>query len=124
HNLGQITAVASDTGLTTQFDPVSHLSNDHDADLIAFLEAHDLAHGYSNYWVAFRLAFLSGERLQYSSALPYKTDLSYNPADNRYAPFADQTAQAERIAYITSNLSELDAHLAAHFAAGDSAYRT
>ncbi|MBZ0291554.1 MAG: glycosyltransferase family 39 protein [Anaerolineae bacterium] len=113
---GQVAAANSVSGLTTQFDPVSHLSNADDAQLIAFLEAHDLNHGYSNYWIAYRLAFLSDERLQYSAALPYKTDLSYNAADNRYQPLAEATENAERVAYITSNLPELDALLQADFA--------
>ncbi len=117
HALGQFAAAASATGLTTQFDLVSHLPNDHDADLIAFLDAQGIKHGYTNYWVAFRLAFLSGERMQFSAALPYKHDLSYNAADNRYPPYVEATERAEHIAYITSNLPELDARLEADWAA-------
>lgn len=109
---GQI-AAAGPPGFTTQFDPVSHIPNDHDAELVAFLESEGLYHGYSSYWVAFRLAFLSGERLQYSAALPYKTSLDYNPADNRYRPYAAAADRADRVAYITANLPELDARLAA-----------
>ncbi len=124
HALGQISAANSPTGFTTQFDPVSHLSNEDDAELIDFLEAHNLNHGYTNYWVVFRLAFLSSENLQYSAALPYKTDLSYNAADNRYAPYMEHTTAAERVAYITSNLPALDAQLADYFAEGDYAYTT
>lgn len=116
HAAGQVAAARSASGLTTQFDPVSHLSNDYDAALMAFLEANDLHHGYSNYWVAYRLAFLSDERLQYSAALPYKTDLSYNAADNRYQPLADAAENAERVAYITTNLPALDTLLQADFA--------
>jgi 4-amino-4-deoxy-L-arabinose transferase-like glycosyltransferase len=120
---GLITAASGPPGFTTQFDPVSHIPNDHDAELMAFLESNDLFHGYTNYWVAFRLAFLSGERLQYSAALPYKINLDYNPADNRYRPYAEMTAQADRVAYITSNLPELDARLEAAFRAQGLVYR-
>lgn len=120
---GQIAAATTPPGFTTQFDPVSHLSNDHDAELIAFLEAHDLYHGYTNYWVAFRLAFLSGERLQYSAALPYKTTLDYNAADNRYPPYAAATAQADRVAYITTNLPELNHRLETAFEQGGITYQ-
>ncbi len=121
--VGQITAARSEPGLTTQFDPVSHLSHEYDEALLAFLEAHDLQHGYSNYWVAFRLAFLSGERMQYSSALPYKTDLSYNTADNRYKPLAEATESAARVAYITTNLPALDDVLRTWFAANNYEYQ-
>lgn len=114
---GQISAGSQPPGFTTQFDPVSHLPNDYDAELMAFLEANDLQHGYTNYWIAFRLAFLSGERLQYSAALPYKDDLSYNPADNRYPAYADAADGAERVAFITSGLPALDARLSEMFRA-------
>ncbi|HEX2908555.1 MAG TPA: hypothetical protein VHO69_16910, partial [Phototrophicaceae bacterium] len=113
--VGQITAATTAPGFTTQFDLVSHLPNDYDGQLIRFLEERGLTHGYTNYWVAYRLAFLSGERLQYSAALPYKTTLSYNPADNRYPPYAAATAEADKVAYITSNLPELDAYLQTAF---------
>lgn len=108
---GQIVAMTTPPGLTTQFDPISHIPNDHDEALMAFLDEHQLFHGYTNYWVAFRLAFLSGERMQYSSALPYKADMGYNAADNRYAPYIQATENAERVAYITTNLPALDERL-------------
>jgi len=120
---GQIAAMTTPPGLTTQFDPASHIANDHDADLIAFLDAQGLYNGYSNYWVAFRLAYLSGERMQYSAALPYKTDLNYNPADNRYPLYARAADAAERIAVITTNLPELDIRLQTAWAENCVTYR-
>ena len=122
HIAGQIVAASSPTGITTQFDLVSHLPNDHDAELIAFLDEQGIYHGYTNYWVAFRLAFLSGERMQFSAALPYKRDLSYNAADNRYQPYVEATERAGRIAYITTNLPELDEQLETDWAAQGIAY--
>ncbi|MBZ0276382.1 MAG: hypothetical protein K8I60_09565, partial [Anaerolineae bacterium] len=113
---GEITAATTPPGFTTQFDPVSHVANDHDADLIAFLDEHQLYNGCTNYWVAFRLAFLSDERMQYHAALPYKINLSYNAADNRYPAYAEATNNATNIAYITTNLPELDTRLATAFA--------
>lgn len=110
-------------GLTTQFDLVSHLPNDDDMALMDFLDTEQLYNGYTNYWVAFRLAFLSGERMQYSAALPYKTDLSYNTADNRYPAYVEAVAQAERVAFITTNLPALDAQLIALFEAQGLTYR-
>jgi 4-amino-4-deoxy-L-arabinose transferase-like glycosyltransferase len=115
HAAGQITAMTTPPGLTTQFDLASHIANDHDSELIAFLDEHGLYNGYTNYWVAFRLAFLSNERMQYSAALPYKITLDYNPADNRYHPYAEATERTSRIAVITTNLPELDARLIARW---------
>jgi 4-amino-4-deoxy-L-arabinose transferase-like glycosyltransferase len=121
---GQITAASSDMGLTTQFDPVSHISNDHDEAVIDFLDAQEIAHGYTNYWVAFRLAFLSQERIQLDAALPYKTDLSYNTGDRRYPPYLEATARADRIAYITTEqLPELDDLLLERLDAAGITYR-
>jgi 4-amino-4-deoxy-L-arabinose transferase-like glycosyltransferase len=114
---GQLAAMTTPPGLTTQFDLASHISNDHDAELIAFLDEHELVNGYTNYWVAFRLAFLSGEKIQYSAALPYKTNLDYNPADNRYPAYIQATQDAEKLAFITTNLPELDTLLAERFRA-------
>ncbi|MEO8608618.1 MAG: glycosyltransferase family 39 protein [Chloroflexota bacterium] len=113
HAAGQISATTTPLGLTTQFDLASHIPNDHDAELIAFLDEHQLYNGYTNYWVAFRLAFLSNERMQYSAALPYKTTLDYNPADNRYPPYVEATDAAAHVAVITTNLPELDSRLIA-----------
>lgn len=104
-----VAAVRQPPGFTTQFDPISHIPHDHDAELMAFLRERGLTRGYSNYWVAFRLAFLSGEEIILRAALPYKADLSYNPADDRYPPYRDAVNDAERVVYITSNHPELDA---------------
>ncbi|MBZ0284769.1 MAG: glycosyltransferase family 39 protein [Anaerolineae bacterium] len=123
HAAGQFIAASNPPGFTTQFDPVSHIANDHDAELIAFLDEHQLYNGYTNYWVAFRLAFLTSERMQYSAALPYKTSLDYNPADNRYPVYAETTDTADRIAFITTKLPELDAQLEQHFAAQGLTYQ-
>jgi 4-amino-4-deoxy-L-arabinose transferase-like glycosyltransferase len=119
HAAGVITAVATNPpGMTTQFNLETHLPNDDDAALISFLDEHGLTHGYTNYWVAFRLAFLSGDRLQYRAVLPYKTDLSYTPFDERYAPYREATDAApdDQIAYVTANVASVKARLEAIFA--------
>lgn len=114
---GQITAATNNPpGITTQFNLDTHIPNTWDSELIAFLDEHQLYHGYTNYWVSFRLAFLSGDRMQYSAALSYKPDLSYTPADDRYLPYRDATNAADRIAYITANVSEVKAWLESQFA--------
>ncbi len=106
--IGTLTAVATvPPGLTTQFNLETHIPNTDDAALIAFLDEHSLMRGYTNYWISFRLAFLSGDRLQYSAVLPYKTDLSYTPFDDRYPPYrqAADAAPAVDIAYVTANVA-------------------
>ena len=108
-------ALQQPPGITTQFDLISDLPHEYDEPLIDFLEQRGLTRGYSNYWVAFRLAYLTHERIVLSAALPYKADLSYNPADRRYPPYDEAVAQADpaHLVYITSNLPTLDARIRA-----------
>jgi 4-amino-4-deoxy-L-arabinose transferase-like glycosyltransferase len=114
-----IAAVRQPPGFTTQFDSVSHIPHDDDQALIDFLQAHDLTRGYSNYWVAFRFTFLTDEAVILRSALPYKEDLSYNSADDRYPPYRDavEAAPADAVFYITTNLPQLDAIMRERLAA-------
>lgn len=121
---GQLNAAYTQPpGITTQFDLINHIPNDQDAQLIDFLLARGLQHGYTNYWVNMRFAFLSGEQLQYSAALPNKLALTYNPADNRYPPYVLATESAERIAYINLVvLPALDVWLEEQFAAAGVRY--
>lgn len=121
HAVGLGLAVANNPpGVTTQFNLDTHLPNDDDDALIAFLQENGLEHGYTNYWIAFRLAFLSEETLIYRAALPYKPDLTYTPRDDRYAPYVeavnDAQANGERLAYVTANIAEARAWLEAFFA--------
>ena len=120
---GQIAAINGAYGLTTQFDLITHIPHEYDDELIAFLEENALYHGHTNYWVAYRMAFLSGETLQYSASLPYKEDLSYNAADQRYTPYTEATEAAEEVAYITTHLPALDEQLEARFDEQGLSYR-
>lgn len=120
-------ALRNDPGMTTQFDLVTHIPNTYDRELIAFLREQGLSHGYTNYWVAARIAFLSGEDVQLSATLPYKPQLTYNPADNRYAPYqqATEDAPADELVYITTDrLPELLPVLADRFEAAGVQYET
>lgn len=124
--VGVVTAVSTmPPGMTTQFNLETHIPNDDDAALIAFLDEHGLYHGYTNYWISFRLAFLSGDRMQYSAVLPYKTDLSYTRFDNRYTPYVTTTENAppEQIAYVTANVAAVKDALEASFAAQGVTYQ-
>jgi hypothetical protein len=116
HAAGQIAAARSELGFTTQFVAQTHLPNADDQALIDFMRARGLRHGFTTYWVSFRIAFLSGEEIQMSAALPDKSDLAYTPAFDRYPPYRRATDLSEQIAYVTANVPELDAQLLAWFA--------
>jgi 4-amino-4-deoxy-L-arabinose transferase-like glycosyltransferase len=108
-------AVAFPPGLTTQFDPVAQVDHRDMPALIAFLRARGETRGYSNYWVAFPLAFLSHEDLIFASRLPYHQDFRYTPRDDRYAPFTDAVTAGDRAAYITTHHPALNERLRAGF---------
>ncbi|MEL6149707.1 MAG: hypothetical protein AAFR56_08775 [Chloroflexota bacterium] len=118
-------ALQNNPGITTQFDLVTHIPHTYDDELIAFLQEQGITHGYANYWVTIRTAFLSQEEIQFSATLPYKQQLTYNPADNRYEPYRVATENAETIAYInTTLLPELDPVLEERFTEAGATYDT
>jgi 4-amino-4-deoxy-L-arabinose transferase-like glycosyltransferase len=98
-------------GLTTQFDRVTWIDHSFDQPLMEFLEEEGEYRGYSNYWVAYPLAFLSEEKLIYIPKLPYHEDFRYTPRDNRYDPYNQEVASSNRVAYITTNHEALDDEL-------------
>ena len=106
--IGVYRASALPDGLTTQFAPFTRFNNEADDDLMAFLQEHELNYGYTNYWVAFRLAFLSDETLIYAPLLPYHEDRSYTKNDNRYPQYAAIVDVQDRLAYITTQHPDLD----------------
>ena len=102
-------------GLTTQFNLITHIPHDYDDDLIAFLDSIGADRGYSNYWVTYRFAFLTQERIIFSPRLPYKDDLSYTSRDDRYPLYTRMVEASEQVVYVTSNLPALDAELRDRF---------
>jgi 4-amino-4-deoxy-L-arabinose transferase-like glycosyltransferase len=108
-------ARANPPGLTTQFDPVAQVDTRVLPELIAFLHAEGETRGYTNYWVEYPLAFLSGEELIYVARLPYHEDMRYTARDDRYAPYGELVAASERVAYITTRHPALDALLLKEF---------
>ena len=109
--------------LTTQFYTPAMVNHEYDQELITFLEQEDLPCGYSNYWVAYPLAFRTQEKIIYIPALPYHTDLSYTQRDDRYAPYDDFVANCRAPSYITTNNAALDAVLQAYFVENQVAYQ-
>jgi hypothetical protein len=102
-------------GLTTQFDGKTLVDHRYDAELIQFLIEEEETIGYTNYWIAYPLAFLSGEELIFVPRLPYHVDMRYTPRDDRYASYGMQVDQSVQAAYITSRTPKLDAYLRSAF---------
>jgi hypothetical protein len=102
-------------GLTTQFDRVTQIDHTYDQELIQFLRSKGEIRGYTNYWVAYPLAYLSDEELIFVPELPYHQDLRYTPRDNRYSEYNLMVNQAEKVAYITTNNPPLDMQIRSGF---------
>lgn len=108
-------AVRFPPGLTTQFYEPTIIDHRADQALIDFLRQEGETRGYSNYWVAYPLAFHSEEEIIFVPRLPYHLDLRYTPRDDRYAPYTALVDQSQRVAYITTRNPALDEYLRAHF---------
>ena len=104
-------AAASPTGITTQFDSSTIYDHADDDRLVEFLLGQGETAGYSTYWIAYPLAFLSGERLGYLPHLPYHSDFRYTERDDRYAPYREILRAAPQAAYITAGQPWLDTYL-------------
>ncbi len=104
------------TRLTTQFDASARYDHAFDAALIEFLRRTGESRGYTNYWIAYPLAFLSDEELIFVPRLPYHPDLRYTSRDDRYPPYSEQVALSPQVAYITAGPPLLDDRLRAGFA--------
>lgn len=113
-NLWGITQCAmSPQAISTQFYAPARIDHHYDSALIEFLLEHGETRGYSNYWVSYPVAFLSGEQVIFIPRLPYHPDLRFTLRDDRYAPYSIQVEQSSRIAYITTRQAELDAEIRA-----------
>ncbi|MCX6070922.1 MAG: glycosyltransferase family 39 protein [Chloroflexi bacterium] len=108
-------ALRNPPGITTQFDPVARIDTGSYDELAEFLEAQGERTGYTNYWVAYPLAFLSHERLIYVPRLPYHEDFRYTARDDRYAPYDVIVGGSSRVAYITTNHPALNDALRSRF---------
>jgi 4-amino-4-deoxy-L-arabinose transferase-like glycosyltransferase len=102
-------------GITTQFDKVAQVDQRYMGELIEFLQDNQIRAGYSNYWVSYPLAFLSGEEMIFLPRLPYHEDFRYTARDDRYYPYQQVVKAASELAYITTNHPELNDYLRERF---------
>lgn len=108
-------ALENPPGLSTQFDEVTRLPHEYDQVLIDFMDMRGITHAYSSYWVTFRFAFLTGDRLTFSPLLQDKESLVYTYGYDRYPAYTLAVLASENPAYISANLPELDARLRDRF---------
>lgn len=104
-------ALSNPPGITTQFYNISIIDHNYDKELISFLKSKGEKYGYTNYWVAYPLAFISQEELIFIPRLPYHPDLRYTERDDRYEPYRKLVGESTRVAYITTNNPILDTAL-------------
>jgi hypothetical protein len=108
-------ATATEAGITTQIDTRTRSDPGHVLQLIEFLQTEGEQRGYSSYWVAYPMAFLSSESIVFVPRLPYHLGLRYNPRDNRYPLYDQIVAESDRIAYITMDYPALNTYLRLEF---------
>jgi hypothetical protein len=101
-------AFANPPGISTQFNPETKVDMEGMKDLAAFLTINGETRGYTNYWVAYPLAFVSSEQIIFSPRLPYHLDFRYTSRDDRYFPYKEAVSSSQRVAYITTLHPELD----------------
>lgn len=112
---GNIIAANGPDKITTQFNPITSYDNSYDEELMAFLRENGELRGYTNYFVSYRLAFISGEEIIFSPEIPYREDLLYTPKANRYPLYAKSADGSDRTAYITTKHPILDEYLREKF---------
>ena len=110
-------ASANPPGITTQFEAITQVDHRCDTELMDFLRAHNGTRGYANYWVAYPIAFLSGEEIVLAPRLPYKADVRYTSRDDRYASYGEWVEASSTVVYVTTNHPTLDELLSEQFAA-------
>jgi hypothetical protein len=108
-------ALSNPPGITTQFDAVAQVNHAYDQELMDFLNKNNIHTGYSNYWVAYPLAFLSHESLIFVPVLPYHEDFRYTTRDNRYLPYNDMVIVSPKSAYITTKHPDLNQYIREQF---------
>jgi hypothetical protein len=109
-------------GIIAQTHPRLQFGNAWDQALIDFVAAHG-GRGYSHHWITYKIAFLSREQVILAAFLPFLEHVHWNPADNRYPPYAAKVAASPRPVYVTHREPNLEAYLRRAFAERGITYR-
>ena len=112
----------SERGLQFQLVERLQIPTRYDAPLIDFLTENGYTHGYASYWTAYRIAFRSHEQVVLDSILPYMDEL-VGVDTNRYPPYVEAVAAADRVVWITQNYPALDRAIEAALAEAGVRYR-
>lgn len=104
-------ALKNPPGLTTQFYTPARIDMQAMPQVIEFLNERGEFRGYSNYWVAYPLAFLTNEQIIFSPRFPYHPDLRYTNRDDRYPLYTKQVEASTKVALITTRNPALDEKL-------------
>lgn len=116
HSAGIVqSAIDNPPGITTQFDPVAQIDHSFMDELIHFLDQHNELRGFTNYWVAYPLAFQSKENIIFVPRLPYHQDFRYTDRDDRYDPYDELVYSSKKVAYITTKHPALNQYLREKF---------
>ena len=102
-------------GITTQFYAPAQVDQSKLQDLKDFLINNREFRGYTNYWVAYPLNFISDEKIIAIPALPYHQDFRYTSRDDRYPPYRQEVLSSDKVFYVTTNNPALDIYLAEGF---------
>ncbi len=108
-------ALKNPPGITTQFYKPAQVDQSKMPELVNFLLSEEETRGYTTYWAAYPLAFLTNETILFTPRLPYHLDLTYTNRDERYAPYAEAVAQSAHVAYISTRNPALDERLRTEF---------
>lgn len=95
--------------LSPSSDPTFNYPNDDDQAVVEFMQRAGIQYGYANYWVAYRLTFVSREAVQLVPYLPYTQGLRQLGL-SRYRPYVDRAAGSDSVALVSAN-DELDGRL-------------
>jgi hypothetical protein len=109
-------------GITAQMNPALQFGNASDQALIDFVAAQG-GRGYSHHWISYKIAFLSKDQVILASHLPYRSDLRWNPLDDRYPPYAATVAASPERVYVTHREPNLGAFLQGAFSEKGITYR-
>jgi len=104
-------AASNPPGLTTQFYAPARVDMGDMPEVIQYLRENGELRGYTNYWVAYPLAFLTHEEIIFSPRFPYHPDLRYTRRDDRYPLYTQMVEESDKVALITTRNPALDQKL-------------